>query len=234
MKLPSHSATVSADVLDAVYAQWQDFVTEAHKREILDDWDQSEFLHEDKRVRHYHWVRFLSALSDEARDLEPGSNEQGRRNRGKKPTQRDGDVRGATTQEVLYTADQEFSYTHSYYHLNNKLVRAYLLPAKSDEFQISLHPNRRIHAGLRRNGPGRRLAISKRGYLALMPADAVIDDSLAAIRGASFMYVLRQYGGKKRHVLVGETFMPRYTCGRGERMAREEFRKSVDALIRLY
>jgi hypothetical protein len=46
--------------------------------------------------------------------------------------------------------------------------------------------------------------------------------------------VLRKYGGKKRHVLVGEAFVPRYASGDGERMAKEEFRVGMDALIRLY
>jgi hypothetical protein len=221
----------SVEELDAVFAAWQKFV--ADMEEHLDEWTKYELLDEEKseQLKYMHWVRFLSVLSDEARDLEPGSNEESRRNRYKGPKQRAGDARGATKHEILATAEAEFQHRNTHYHLNLKLCRAYLLPPNYD---MGLHSHRRVHAGLKRNGPGRRLAITERGFVALIPAESEIGDSMAIIQGATFPYILRQYGGKKRHVLVGEAFAPIYTCGRGESLAKEEFNRSIDGIIRLY
>jgi hypothetical protein len=208
------------DMLDVAYVEWQDFVDRADKNQQLDEWDCMEFLHETPQLRQMHWVRFLSVLSDEARDLEPGSHEERRRNRGR---------RAGT--DVLEIAEQELEDIGFHKSLNLKLSRAYLLPSSS--FTPFLHPNRRIHAGLRSNGPGRRLAITTRGFVALVPADSVVGDTVAILQGASFCYVLRKYGDNGKHVLVGEAFVPRYTHGRGETLAEEEFSSSVDDVIRL-
>lgn len=136
--------------------------------------------------------------------------------------------------DILVTAESELRDDYYLHHVNLKLSRAYLLPSKSTKYPISLHPNRRIHAGMRANGPGRRLCITKRGFIALVPADTEIEDSIAILRGASFPYILRKYGGKKRHVLVGEAFVPRYARGMGEELAKREFKIGLNAIIRLY
>ena len=138
------------------------------KAKHLDEWDSSEFLHKKLQTRNMHWVRTLSVASDGAPELVPGSTEEAWRNRYKRSGQRDGEGRGLSTQEVFVLADLGFYYTNTYYHLNLKSCRCCLLPSKQE---LWLNPNRRVYAGLWRDGPGRRLYVTYRGFLALVPGE---------------------------------------------------------------
>jgi hypothetical protein len=122
---------------------------------------------------------------------------------------------------ILRKAEKEVGNTHYLQGINLKLSGANLLPST---FTPSLQPNRRIQAGLRVNGPGRRLVITKRGALALAPGEVQIGDDIALFMGASFSYVLRKASGEgvgQSYVLVGEAFVPQHTYGQGERLAKE-------------
>jgi hypothetical protein len=221
------SSNASSDQLDAIFESWQKFVSTAAKTKALNDMDTHDFINSGNSETRMNWIRFLSVLQDEARDMRSYSYSDKK----KKQDKRAGDAGSASMDAVLKMAKEELSTTHQYYHLNFKLTCSHLLPAN---YPIRLHPDRRIHAGLKRHGPGRRLCITKRGFLALIPAEAEVEDPIALFQGASFPYVLRKYGGKKRYVLVGEAFVPGYSSGKGGRLAKEEFKVGLDAIFRLY
>lgn len=89
---------------------------------------------------------------------------------------------------------------------NPSLARSYLLPSS----HVSADPplNHEINAGLKLYGVGRRLGITSRGYLCLLPAETQKGDFMALFQGATFPYVLRKLKGQNIYVLVGEAFIP--------------------------
>ena len=72
----------------------------------------------------------------------------------------------------------------------------------TDEMEAAMNPYRAIHNNLRRYGVGRRLALSARGILALIPADAKLGHCISLLHGSSFPYVLQKQG--EHYVVVGE------------------------------
>ncbi|KIW09414.1 uncharacterized protein PV09_00304 [Verruconis gallopava] len=222
----------TSEALDSIFSKWKDFVTMSAISKQLDERDVYDFTDEESLDVDMNWVRFLTVLSDEARDLKGGYTFSAKE-RAQLTKQRNANLLKAGAEEILCIAEEELRRTNSYYHINLKTARAYLLPSTPEPFPLRLHPNRRAHAGLKRNGPGRRLCITKRGFLAMIPDEAKVEDRITIFRGATFPYVLRKDGGKKRYTLVGEVFVPRYASGKGEEMARHEFRVSLDAKIRI-
>lgn len=225
---------VSPETLDAVYDAWKAFLVGAWQAKHLHEWEHYTYLYEDgpEQVER-NWIQFVTVMQDDAREDRSLKWNKKKNKKGHGTLERE-----VNTNEIIQAIEQELYSATAHYHLNFKLVRCYLLPSAStttpSHLDVRLHPNRRIHAGLLSNGPGRRLAITSRGYIALVPAETEAGDSIALFQGASFPYVLRKYGGKKRHVLVGEAFMPVFASRQGERLAQDEFRKGLDAVIRLY
>ena len=95
---------------------------------------------------------------------------------------------------------------YSHIGLNLRLSRCHFLP--SSYIATTPHRNRRAHAGLQLYGVGRRLCLTSRANLALIPAESLAGDSIALLRGASFPYVLRRTSNGMDHVLIGESFIP--------------------------
>jgi hypothetical protein len=93
----------------------------------------------------------------------------------------------------------------------------------------SIHPNHIAQAGLQAYGVGRRLCVTSKGFLALIPAEARIGNWIALLKGASFPYVLRGSRGDAHLVLVGEAFIPTWlgpvTVGHQIKGAAEELMK---------
>jgi hypothetical protein len=127
----------------------------------------------------------------------------------------------------------------SWMQLNPRLSRSYLLP--SSHASASPHQNHRVHEGLKAYGVGRRLCITKRGYLALIPAETQVGDGVALFKGATFPYVLRKSVDERfrgaANVLVGEAFIPGLVTHSqvGERnakvLAREEWKIGLEGWI---
>lgn len=65
---------------------------------------------------------------------------------------------------------------------------------------------------------GRRFAVTKRGYMALVPVDAVVGDVVAVFVGGQVPFILRSHGngeGKERYPLVGEGYLHGFMDGLG-------------------
>jgi hypothetical protein len=216
----------SAEHLDEVYNAWKVFSADAWKRKQMEDWEAEQYLkcNHDERMRN--WIKFLSALTDDAGDF--GSNYRSSRTKGNGT----GKNTKMSEAEMLQIAQEELDQTHGFHNLNLKLTRAYLLPSIPTSYRIFLHSNRRLHAALRTYAINRRFCITKRGFLALVPAEAEIGNSLALFKGASVPYVLRRHE-QKTYVLVGEALVPRYSRGRGEDLVKEEFAVRLNTNIRI-
>ncbi|KAF2253203.1 hypothetical protein BU26DRAFT_560531 [Trematosphaeria pertusa] len=207
----------SAEELEAVYVSWRKFARDAVKRKELEERDAYEYVQDHTKATERHWIRFLSVMSDKADDLKGYSRSDSsfeKRRRKEREANRDRD-----------------STPFSQLRLNYKLARSYLLPPSHSPKQM--HGNRRIHDLFQRIGVGRRLCITMRGSLALIPAEAEKGDLFGLFHGASFPYVLRKHGEEEDHVLVGEAWVPRYSSAYGERLAKEEWGIKMNATIRL-
>lgn len=215
----------STEHLDAVYHAWKLFAVDAWKRKQVDEWEAEQYLKGNHDDRTRNWIMFLSALTDNADDFK--QNYRTSRNRGNTS----GKNAKMNETEMLHIAEEELNRTHGFHNLNLKLTRAYLLPSIPASHPISLLSNRRLHAAMKTYAINRRFCITKRGFLALVPADAEIGASLALFKGASFPYVLRRHE-QKTFVLVGEALVPKYTRGRGEDLAKE-FNIRLNADIRI-
>ena len=82
---------------------------------------------------------------------------------------------------------------------NSRMAMSLLLP---QDFAGWSGKHSLIHTHLRNYAVGRRLCISKKGVLGLVPEDARIGDSIVVFHGGSFPYIIRESGDQ--HVLVGE------------------------------
>ncbi|EON69072.1 hypothetical protein W97_08385 [Coniosporium apollinis CBS 100218] len=208
-----------AEDMEFVYSSWRKFAKDASLRKQLWKQDISNYVKCEEQEKTRNWIRFLTVLVDEAQDLQS--------HYGLPHAQKD---KGPDS----FLSDPLKS---PYYHigLNPKLTRSYLLP--SSHSSASPHPNHRVHAGFQSYGVGRRLCITKRGLLALIPAEAQIGDPIAVFKGASFPYVLRKSKEESNHILIGEAFIPSWVGGIGERNAetlmREEWRVGLHSWIRI-
>lgn len=137
-----------------------------------------------------NWIRFLTVLYDEAQDLEISYMAHAQKNN-KGPD--------SALSDPLKSSSITLTSTESLHALT------YCPPSHSSS---APHPNHRIHAGLQSYGAGHRLCITKRGLLALIPAEAQIGDPIALFRGATFPYILRKAKEESNYVLVGEAFIP--------------------------
>ncbi|KAF2266544.1 hypothetical protein CC78DRAFT_149911 [Lojkania enalia] len=231
------SASVSE--LEEIYRSWRRFVQAKGSQLSIDEYDGYTDRRNEKEVSRL-WTRFLTVHYDEAKDLETPYGEDPPSDDDKlfydtdllydtDPPEPNLQPITLTTQ-ALVDAERDLMFrTKS--QINLRLSFCHLLPSSAS---LRLHPNHRIHAGLRLNGPGRRLCITKRGFIALVPANSVVGDSLAVLQGASFAYVLRkQDGGEEGNLLVGEAFVPRWAYGMGEDLAME-WGKGIDEVIRIY
>jgi hypothetical protein len=187
--------------LEAVFATWKKFIRDTKKARCMDEDEGYQYTEEPEPERTKIWLSFLSVLQDDAEDLYP----QKRKNK--------------KTRTAFADPDPS---TDPYNHLglNYKLGRAYLLPPTYTT--ANLHRNRRVHNALLMNCIGRRLGVTKRGFIALLPAEATLEDPIAIFQGASMPYILRKTGHGGDHVLVGEAFIPSYAHGGGETVATDE------------
>jgi hypothetical protein len=204
-----------AEALELVYTSWQLYAKNvaAQRRLTKEDF---EFYVSGTDAEAMHWIRFLTVLQDEAVDLDPiyGQTYQDR----KKP----GDI-------DVFLDDPVHGGMYRHMQLNPRLSRCHLLPLSYAA--TSPHPNHRVHAGLQAYGVGRRLCVTSKGFLALIPAEARTGDWIALLKGASFPYVLRGSRGDAHVVLVGEAFIPTWlrpiTVGGQSKGAAEELMKRV-------
>ncbi|KAJ4288119.1 hypothetical protein N0V90_012136 [Kalmusia sp. IMI 367209] len=198
----------TATQLEEVYTSWRTFVDNAARLQELEDLEAYEYVEETDQVTLLHWIRFLSILHDDAQDLRRGS----QRNHAWAPNHSDP------------SGIEELDFGNNPWHhlgLNSKLARSYLLPPN---YSIAhLHSNHRVHKAMLTNCVGRRLCITKRGMVALVPAEAEVGNPIALFQGASFPYILGPVDEDGNHVLVGEAFVPRYTSRGGERLVEDEW-----------
>jgi hypothetical protein len=200
--------------LEAVYEAWQKFIQDAMSQGLLEELQAERYINESAREKTRHWLRFLSALEDAAEDLIDSARNDG--------------IRGEKEQttEITEWSMNTYQYESPYF----KLAQSYFLPPTYTTAQK--HRNRRIHNALSTNCIGRRLGVTKRGFLVLIPAEAEVGDPIAIFRGASMSYILREMESDSDCVLVGEAFVPAYTCGGGEGMAND-IGDELDNWIRL-
>jgi hypothetical protein len=242
---PSHiQNNASTSSLDLIYTSWKNFAETAAAGRQLCTTDISSFIaghdishpemerpnippHERdlnrSRARTKNWIRFLTVLSDQAPDMQMYHHPT--------PVQNSKDP-------DAYLSDPQRN-PLSWMQLNPRLSRSYLLP--SSHASASPHQNHRVHEGLKAYGVGRRLCITKRGYLALIPAETQVGDGVALFKGATFPYVLRKSVDERfrgaANVLVGEAFIPGLVTHSqvGERnakvLAREEWKIGLEGWI---
>lgn len=205
-----------AESLEAMYISWRRFIDDAASRCGLEELEAYYFFEQSEQEKVRAWVKMLSVFGDKADDLGGYSTSgystlRGRRNR----------QAPVVPTSTSFTAPDWKLNPYHHMGLNFRLGRSYLLPPSCST--DSLHPNRKMHAALRTNCVGRCLCITKRGFVALVPDESSVGDRIALFQGASFPYLLWISGGKRKHVLVGEAFIPRYTRAGGERLARHEW-----------
>lgn len=80
-----------------------------------------------------------------------------------------------------------------------RLAKSLLFPDQVEK----VNPRIRIYNHLRKHGIGRRLGLSEKGIIGLVPADARPGDSICLLKGGSFPYLLRKQD--RHYVVVGET-----------------------------
>jgi hypothetical protein len=215
-----------AEELEAVYMAWQRFIHEAASRGVVEEYEAREYIkgreeeeedeEEEEEDKTRPWLRFISVLQDTAEDLDKRWNKR---------------IQNTTNTGPTTSKDPDWALTPYHYPSPyNRLIRSYLLPPTYTPAHV--HRNYRIHNALRTNCVGRRLGVTQRGFLALIPAEAEVGDSIAIFQGASMPYVLRKAQSSGDHVLVGEAFVPKYKWGGGEREAKYNG-ENVNEWIRL-
>ena len=82
---------------------------------------------------------------------------------------------------------------------NIRMARSLLLP---DDLKVVTSKYLPVHTYLRKYGVGRRLCVSAKGVIGLVPQDTQIGDSIVVFHGGNFPYIIRKCG--EQYVLVGE------------------------------
>lgn len=88
--------------------------------------------------------------------------------------------------------------------LNHKFITANFLRGK----KLKATPERMIDAMLRKYCIGRRLCLSEKGFVGIVPAESRAGDSVVMFYGGQFASILRKIDEGNRYVLVGEAFFP--------------------------
>jgi hypothetical protein len=88
--------------------------------------------------------------------------------------------------------------------LNHRFITANLLRGK----KLKATPERMIDTMLRKYCIGRRLCLSGKGFVGIVPAESRAGDSIVMFYGGQFASILRKIEDGNRHVLVGEAFFP--------------------------
>jgi hypothetical protein len=181
--------------LEAIFAAWEKFVRGAAELRLIKANEGYEYDAQAQMERKNMWLMFLSVSQKDTEGFY---------------SQKRGINRGQTTFEDPGLS----SYRYSKLNLNYRLGRGYLLPTTYTAEH--LHHNRDVHNALLTNCVGRRLGVTKQGYVALLPAEVESDDVVAVFKGASIPYILRKAERDDDYVLVGEAFIASFASGRSE------------------
>ncbi|MCJ1382912.1 hypothetical protein MMC17_006025 [Xylographa soralifera] len=97
-------------------------------------------------------------------------------------------------------------------------IKSLLLP---EDFLLQGKRYKVLHKSMRDYGVGRRICLSRRGIIGLIPADTLMGDLICILHGAAFPYILRKQG--KHYLLVGEAYLPQDNLDLGKNLKEEYF-----------